>query len=96
MNCLTSLFVNLVIFTGSTGATPIAYGPYLGQTPPGSTAKIFAPGLICRSDRHESCGSISPDGKYLFFSSRDDIYWVDVKAFLPDPNELIMNTVQGQ
>lgn len=41
---------------------------------------------------------LSPDYKYLFFSRCDaskgasedeDIYWVSVKAFLPDPNSLI-------
>ena len=28
-------------------AKPFAVGPYLGKTPPGSTAQVFAPGLIC-------------------------------------------------
>ena len=35
----------------------------------------------------EMAASISPDGKYLFYSRMGreaDIYWVDVKAFLPD------------
>jgi len=30
-------------------AAPFAKGPYLGQTPPGSTARVFAPRLICNS-----------------------------------------------
>ena len=29
---------------------PFAEGPYLGQTPPGSTAQVFAPGLICDTE----------------------------------------------
>jgi hypothetical protein len=43
----------------------------------------------------ESGPYLSPDYKYLFFShwgpSKDDsedIYWVRVEAFLPDPNDL--------
>ena len=41
----------LVVFwgVGSIGVfgKPFAVGPYLGQSPPGSTAQVFAPGLIC-------------------------------------------------
>ncbi len=32
---------------------PFAVGPYLGQTPPGPIAKVFAPGLICDSRPHQ-------------------------------------------
>ncbi len=43
---------------------------------------------------------ISHDGKYLFFSSdrqgTDDIYWVSVNAFLPDPNGPVLNLSTGQ
>ena len=43
---------------------PFAKGPYLGQTPPGSTAKVFAPGLISdtRPQVWESNGTFSADG----------------------------------
>ncbi|MGB2863771.1 MAG: hypothetical protein WBC05_10640, partial [Sedimentisphaerales bacterium] len=43
---------------------PFAKGPYLGQTPPGSTAQVFAPGLISdtRSQVWESHGTFSTDG----------------------------------
>jgi hypothetical protein len=41
---------------------------YLGQTPPGVTPKIFAPGIITLSNRDESVITFSPDGKQLFFS----------------------------
>jgi hypothetical protein len=38
---------------------------------------------------NDNAGSLSPDGKYLFFSREtstgSDIYWVSVKAFLNDP-----------
>ncbi len=48
---------------------------------------------------------ISPDGKYLFYihrsgwtsdSDTSDIYWVDVRAVLPDPNGPIRNLTTGQ
>jgi Tol biopolymer transport system component len=43
---------------------PFAKGPYLGQIPPGSAAKVFAPGLISdtRPQTWESCGTFSADG----------------------------------
>jgi len=43
---------------------PFAVGPYLGQTPPGSTAQVFAPGLISdtRPQVWESHGTFSADG----------------------------------
>lgn len=96
---------------------PVLKGPYLGQKPPGTIPKIFAPGIIStekdeingsgdlyisfqeekgswtepinmgkpiNSNKLEFCPMISPDGKYLFFSSRrrgnEDIYWVDAKV----------------
>jgi len=43
---------------------PFAKGPYLGQTPPGSTAQVFAPGLISdtRPQTWESNGTFSAHG----------------------------------
>ena len=45
-------------------AKPFAVGPYLGQTPPGPTAKVFAPGLISdtRPKTYESNETFSADG----------------------------------
>ncbi len=45
-------------------AKPFAKGPYLGQTPPGPIAKVFAPGLISdtRPQVWESNGTFSADG----------------------------------
>ena len=50
---------------------PFAKGPYLGQTPPGSTAQVFAPGLICdiRPRQWEAFGIFSADGN-TFCSQR--------------------------
>jgi len=45
-------------------AEPFAERPYLGQTPPGPIAQVFAPGLICHTGPHqwESHGTFSADG----------------------------------
>lgn len=56
-------------------AEPFAVGPYLGQTPPGSVAKIFAPGLICRTGyrQWESNGTFSADGKVFCYKQRGKV-----------------------
>ena len=53
---------------------PFAVGPYLGQTPPGSTPQIFAPGLICQSGISESDGTFSADGKVFCYRRGADVY----------------------
>ena len=57
-------------------AEPFAKGPYLGQTPPGPTAQVFAPGLICdtRPHRFESHGHFSVDGNTFCFRRLDYVY----------------------
>ena len=54
---------------------PFAKGPYLGQTPPGSTAQVFAPGLISDTRPHtqEGWGTFSADGNTFCFC-RGNIY----------------------
>jgi len=49
---------------------PFAKGPYLGQTPPGPIAQVFAPGLICQAGpgRWEAFGTFSADGNTFCFS----------------------------
>jgi len=53
-----------------------AVGPYLGQTPPGSTPQVFAPGLICdtRPRQWESHGHFSADGNTFCFNRLDYVY----------------------
>ncbi|MCG7853564.1 MAG: hypothetical protein MIO92_13675 [Methanosarcinaceae archaeon] len=48
---------------------PFAQGPYLGQTPPGPVAQVFAPGLISdtRPRQWESHGTFSADGNTFCF-----------------------------
>jgi hypothetical protein len=55
---------------------PFAEGPYLGQTPPGPVAQIFAPGLICDTRPHqwETWGSFSADGNTFCFFRRYYVY----------------------
>jgi Tol biopolymer transport system component len=64
----------LVVFFGISTiglcTEPFAKGPYLGQTPPGATAQVFAPGLISDTRPHqwESHGTFSTDGKTFCFA----------------------------
>jgi len=55
---------------GQVFAEPFAKGPYLGQTPPGPVAQVFAPGLICdpRPLQGEAWVSFSADGNVLCFN----------------------------
>ena len=57
-------------------AEPFAKGPYLGQTPPGPIAKVFAPGLICDTRPHqgEAWGHFSADGNTFCFSRLGYVY----------------------
>lgn len=42
--------------------------PYLGQTPPGNTALVFAAGVVSKGNAHGQL-VISPDGKELFWTT---------------------------
>ena len=66
----------LVMNTIGLCTEPFAKGPYLGQTPPGSTAQIFAPGLICdtRPHRWESYMSFSTDGNTFCYYALGYVY----------------------
>jgi len=72
--------VKLVVFLGigSIGlcAEPFAKGPYLGQTPPGPIAQVFAPGLISdtRPQTWEAWVSFSADGNTFCFSRRAHVF----------------------
>ena len=57
-------------------AEPFAKGPYLGQTPPGPIAQVFAPGLISdtRPHRWEIHGHFSADGNAFCFRQLGYIY----------------------
>ncbi|MHC4532859.1 MAG: right-handed parallel beta-helix repeat-containing protein [Planctomycetota bacterium] len=57
-------------------------------------------GAPINSEHSESMPVLSPDGKYLFFrriiQGEEDIYWVDARSVLPDPNGPIENLSTGQ
>jgi hypothetical protein len=41
--------------------------PYLGQTPPGTTPRVFAPGIVSAPDSSEYSGTFSGDGNEYYF-----------------------------
>lgn len=57
-------------------------------------------GLAINSPQTDIAAWISFDGRYLFFSSTrnrsSDIFWVETRAFLPDPNGTIENVTSEQ
>lgn len=68
----TGLMINIIlIITISTFGqqTTDVSGDYFGQTPPGNTAVIFAPGIISRTGRAELKIAFSPDGNECYFYS---------------------------
>jgi hypothetical protein len=76
-------------------AEPFAVGPYLGQTPPGPIAQVFAPGLICdtRPHRWECHGHFSADGNtfcyrrlgYIYITENTDQGWTTPKRIKSIP-----------
>jgi len=79
-----SVFV-VITFCCVASAKPFAVGPYLGQTPPGPVAQVFAPGLISdtRPHRWEIHGHFSADGNtfcyrklgYIYITENTDQGW---------------------
>jgi hypothetical protein len=62
--------------SGTIFAKPFAKGPYLGQTPPGPVAQVFAPGLICDTRPHqlEAWVSFSADSNTFCFNRSGYVY----------------------
>jgi hypothetical protein len=65
---IVGLFVVLLASPCVGGADPVLEGDYLGQTPPGRTAELFAPGVVSVEGRYEYGVAWSPDGNELFFT----------------------------
>jgi hypothetical protein len=59
---ITSCFSN----RRESGNSPVIRGEYFGQTPPGDSARLFAPGIIS-TGMNERDFAISPDGTEIFF-----------------------------
>ena len=79
-------------------AKPFAVGPYLGQTPPGPVAQIFAPGLICYTGQGqwESHGHFSMNGntfcfarnRRVFITENTDQGWIAPKRIKSIPYKI--------
>jgi hypothetical protein len=67
------------IFKGSVWSFTTT-GPYFGQTPPGMTPEIFAPGIISLPSRFESDICMSQDGGEYYFTVRDSS-WSDYRIY---------------
>ncbi len=80
MKRIMNQIVTLMVFSGigsiQVFAEPFAVGPYLGQTPPGSTAQVFAPGLICHAGprQYEGWGTFSADGNTFCFQRGKGVF----------------------
>ncbi len=111
MKQTTKRIVWLVAFlrVGSIGlcSEPFAKGPYLGQTPPGPIAQVFAPGLICDTRPHqwECHGHFSADGntfcfnrlRYVYITENTDQGWTTPKRIesIPYMIALVALSVSG-
>lgn len=63
---------------GAAEGPPPPEGPYLGQTPPGSTPVVFAPGIVSKEHRDNS-GFFSADMKEFYFTRKltgEDTWWL--------------------
>ena len=47
----------------------------------GTWTKSKNMGKLINSENHELCPFVSKDGKYFFYTSNEDIYWVDANIF---------------
>jgi len=84
-------------------AEPFAKGPYLGQTPPGSTPQVFAPGLISDTRPHqlELWGNFSTDGNtfcfnrngYVFITENTDQGWAKPRRARSVPSATTYSSV---
>ena len=76
MNTIVKLIVFLGMGSIQVFGKPFAKGPYLGQTPPGPIAKVFAPGLICNTGKRpfESFGTFSADGNTFCFQRVSGVF----------------------
>lgn len=46
----------------------------------GTWTKAMSMGKTINTEGHELCPFVTPDGKYLFYTSNQDIYWVDASV----------------
>lgn len=63
------ILITLIIHNCGKNDSPTLQNSYLGQTPPGLTPEIFAPGIVTKGE-DESLIVISPDGKEIFYTTK--------------------------
>jgi len=68
MKTLSISILMLIIFNTCFGQPIPTDSLYLGQTLPGDSAIVFAPGRVSLPNRNESCMTISTDGKSIYYS----------------------------
>jgi hypothetical protein len=68
LGLLFSASVLLGMIPHPASAAAVAAGDYLGQSPPGLTPTLFAPGTVSTGLHEHSAADFSPDGTELFFS----------------------------
>jgi hypothetical protein len=70
------LFSTLAVSNNSYGhgAISIPDGPYLGQTPPGTTPEIFAPGIVNREESTDLEGMFGSDMNTFYFVREGEEY----------------------
>ena len=69
INCL--LFCIYQFTNGQPGMLTHMKGPYLGQSLPGMTPELFAPGIVSRPDYFEhSAALFTPDGEEVYWTAK--------------------------
>src|SRR5512145_1591606 len=65
------LFITLVLIVKSSFGQEFTglHGGYFGQTPPGDTPVVFAPGIVSTDDKEHGAPGFSPDGNEVFWWS---------------------------
>lgn len=68
VGCQTTATPTSIPATDTIGVT----NTYMGQTPPGLTPQVFAPGIVSIPGAIDYAGSFSPDGSEFYFTRRMD------------------------
>jgi hypothetical protein len=78
---LTRLAALLLAGAATVLGQSVASGPYFGQTPPGTTPVIFAPGILSLANRMEARLAFSPDGNECFFTVPQGFDFSEVRMY---------------
>jgi Tol biopolymer transport system component len=84
--CSTACFLLIVFGCAPKGEFSRLSGPYLGQTPPGVRAEIFAPGAITTEYHEHSSPEFSPDGTEVYWSVFFNFWGPQVILFMKQEN----------